>query len=165
MEILASIVELTTLYIHCERQCNRNNRGQLYSQAVSVWLPILLCRPFSPLGAIGTETPRRGSSYGRAWCQDPFQQASARVSTWVRSSRMHGLNLSLSEFSSDGADDKGELGLRKDALHPVGWNWTYVTVPVTCHIIKGAMENPIWQNLGVTSCKIVIRENLNKLEF
>jgi len=39
---------------------------------------------------------------------------------------MHGLNLSLSEFS-DGADDKGELGLRKDALHPIGWNWTYVS--------------------------------------
>ena len=78
---------------------------------------------------------------------------------------MHGLNLSLSEFSSDGSDDKGELGLTQDGLVPLGWNWTYVMVPVTCHSIKGAMGGPIWQKLEVTSRKIANRENLNKLEF
>jgi len=78
---------------------------------------------------------------------------------------MYGLNLSLSEFSGDGSDGKRERALTKDVLHPIGWNWTYVTVPVTCHTIKGAMENPIWQRLEVVFSKIANREYLNKLQL
>lgn len=108
---------------------------------------------------------RLAVAHGCAWCQGHFQRASARVPTWVRSSRMCGLDLSLSEFSSDGSDDKGELGLTKGVLHPIGWNWTDVTVPVTCHTIKGAMENPIWRRLEVVFSKITKREYLNRLQL